>query len=482
MTKTQAQGRRHRLRVIGPVFVLGGLFMCASLGFLTLGFKTWSPLCIAVGIGLLAGGFLKDLAVLPTDRFLVVALIVHDIVIQAAILVALFSIQMVSFADDWLPPCSYFGIDIEGWAAGTIWGAEVCCFILGLVTFARLVHGALTLAPRHMLELRWQNKRWEFLALGCAAFIWTVALLASQHGRTEITVVRLAAAYAVVGAEYMALSMLAGSSTLRRRARVHLAPRAHIVSSAAGISAMLGATGTSDNSIQKSRRLFRCISCEHLHLDAMRSPVPDPGLIRHTEVASIGEVDAFVSHSWHDCPELKWRCLQRWRQDFKAAHGREPKIWIDKYCIDQGDIADSLLCLPIFIAGCKEMLVIAGETYFKRLWCIVELYVFLEIQANADSLCVRLLARDMRERDALLKCIENFTATDASASCPNDHDHLHAVLEAGQGNLKTFDAMIRNTIGAKVEAPSSWKFWRCATTGVNSKHPARLVKSSSLCV
>lgn len=30
--------------------------------------------------------------------------------------------------------------------------------------------------------------------------------------------------------------------------------------------------------------------------------------------------------------------LQQWRAAFKAQHQREPRLWIDKYCIDQTDI------------------------------------------------------------------------------------------------------------------------------------------------
>ena len=37
-------------------------------------------------------------------------------------------------------------------------------------------------------------------------------------------------------------------------------------------------------------------------------------------------------------------------------------------CIDQTSIDDSLACLPVFLAGCNQLLVLAGPTYTSRLW------------------------------------------------------------------------------------------------------------------
>ena len=37
-------------------------------------------------------------------------------------------------------------------------------------------------------------------------------------------------------------------------------------------------------------------------------------------------------------------------------------------CIDQANIVASLACLPVFLSGCNELLVLAGSTYSTRLW------------------------------------------------------------------------------------------------------------------
>ena len=49
----------------------------------------------------------------------------------------------------------------------------------------------------------------------------------------------------------------------------------------------------------------------------------------------------------------------------------------DKACIDQNNIQQSLACLPVFLAGCQTLLVVAGPTYCARLWCVMELFMFV---------------------------------------------------------------------------------------------------------
>ena len=54
----------------------------------------------------------------------------------------------------------------------------------------------------------------------------------------------------------------------------------------------------------------------------------------------------------------------------------------DKACIDQNNIQQSLACLPVFLAGCQTLLVVAGTSYCSRLWCVMELFTF----ARSDCL------------------------------------------------------------------------------------------------
>jgi hypothetical protein len=40
----------------------------------------------------------------------------------------------------------------------------------------------------------------------------------------------------------------------------------------------------------------------------------------------------------------------------------------DKACIDQQNISASLACLPVFLSGCRTLLIVPGPTYVHRLW------------------------------------------------------------------------------------------------------------------
>lgn len=65
----------------------------------------------------------------------------------------------------------------------------------------------------------------------------------------------------------------------------------------------------------------------------------------------------------------------------------------DRLCLNQTQIDDEIACLPLFLAGCKQLLVLAGDTYLSRLWACVELYVFLEMGGDAEQIEVRPFGR-----------------------------------------------------------------------------------------
>ena len=54
-------------------------------------------------------------------------------------------------------------------------------------------------------------------------------------------------------------------------------------------------------------------------------------------------------------------------------------LWLDKACILQTDVEACLACLPIHLAGCRRLLVLAGSTYTSRIWCMIELFTFLRM-------------------------------------------------------------------------------------------------------
>ncbi|EOD19155.1 hypothetical protein EMIHUDRAFT_458801, partial [Emiliania huxleyi CCMP1516] len=106
----------------------------------------------------------------------------------------------------------------------------------------------------------------------------------------------------------------------------------------------------------------------------------------HTVPAALGEVDAFLSHSWSDDGREKYEALCGWADAFEAAYGRPPLLWLDRCCIRQDDdIAASLLGLPIFLSGCRSLLVLYGPSYCGRL-CVMEVFCFLAMGGKPDDI------------------------------------------------------------------------------------------------
>ena len=119
-------------------------------------------------------------------------------------------------------------------------------------------------------------------------------------------------------------------------------------------------------------------------------------LAAKTIPARLGEVTAFLSHSWKDeeeIPGAKYTAIAQWAHCQRRETGHEPTLWLvracpakvheahqhqslpappspsqDKACIDQNNIDQALTCLPIFLAGCQRLLVVAGPTFCRRLW------------------------------------------------------------------------------------------------------------------
>jgi hypothetical protein len=114
--------------------------------------------------------------------------------------------------------------------------------------------------------------------------------------------------------------------------------------------------------------------------DEFKENTPNPKCYNKSRPVSFKEIDFFISHSWSDEPEAKWAAVQELRKQFKAAHGREPLVWFDKYCIDQNAIDQSVRRLPIFVVASSKFYVLLGPSYATRCWCMLELFVFKACQ------------------------------------------------------------------------------------------------------
>lgn len=178
-------------------------------------------------------------------------------------------------------------------------------------------------------------------------------------------------------------------------------------------------------------------------------------LFARTQVRDLGGVDAFVSHSWHDPPGPKWAMLRGWALAFEAAHGRSPRLWLDKACIDQRNIGKSLAFLPIFASGCDTLLVLAGPTYASRLWCILELYIFLKMGASESRITVLPVAMgdsEVAREDAVAKLEATFESFDVrQATCSDPEDRM-ALLKCISSSMAVgeFNRWVRSVYRTRV--------------------------------
>ena len=107
-------------------------------------------------------------------------------------------------------------------------------------------------------------------------------------------------------------------------------------------------------------------------------------------------------------------------------------------CIDQLDLDMSLTCLPVFLSSCRGLLVLLGSSYPSRLWCLLELFVYVQMGGDRERIRVQLLSDDARAGLT--------TVSAARARCfePRETQRLLAVIESAFGTVHPFDELLRH--------------------------------------
>jgi hypothetical protein len=241
------------------------------------------------------------------------------------------------------------------------------------------------------------------------------------------------------------------SPRTREHVQAVLSRQGHEVNVASLIAGFLGGSADEEGVRKDSQRFFRYIFLSDLtyaDMVAAKAGTRSQDIFQRSQPALLGEIDAFISHSWHDDATAKWEALQTWCKDFRRKHGREPKVWLDFCCIDQSNIEASLRCLPVYLSGCRELLVIAGPTYVQRLWCAIELFVFVSIHGTTEGyedvpLEMLVLGQTAEEHSSVRATFTNFDALACECFDPEDKQRLLGVVEAGSGTMDRFNMQVR---------------------------------------
>jgi len=210
---------------------------------------------------------------------------------------------------------------------------------------------------------------------------------------------------------------------------------------------------------------FRCVHWEVLaqRRDVITCAAPLDGecaaedLYALSESCQVGDCDVFLSHSWHDDPDQKWEALEAWCTQFEATHGRPPRLWLDKLCINQKDIKADLACLPVFLAACAGMLIIAGPTYTSRLWCCVELFVYWQMSVSEHG--QRLpeiieLGADATRRHGH-ETWARFDAWECQCAFATDKARIFKVIRTFPGGIVAFNEYVSKTFAAVYDAKTT---------------------------
>jgi len=213
---------------------------------------------------------------------------------------------------------------------------------------------------------------------------------------------------------------------------------------AAAIASLVGNRSTKQ-ALTLAKNSFRIIKMDRLDQDDFLTN-KDTGLFQKTENVKLGDCDAFISHSWSDDPHEKWDKLVEFNKDFKINNeDQDAKVWLDKACINQEDIDASLACLPVFLSGCSQLLVVAGPTYVTRLWCVMELFTFVQMGGHVD----RVVVRSVQGNSTIKQALADFHAERAMCYKVEDRQKLLAIIETSFGTFGNFNNLMRGLFNVR---------------------------------
>ena len=84
-------------------------------------------------------------------------------------------------------------------------------------------------------------------------------------------------------------------------------------------------------------------------------------------------------------------------------------------------------------------------TYAERLWCIMEIFVYLRRGGRKDKLLVKCL-REGHDLPMLTRALTSFDALRAKTRLDKDRQKLVAVIEGTFGSVQPFNALVRELL------------------------------------
>ena len=405
-----------------------------------------------------------------------------------------------------------------------------------LARFLLATHASTARVPRALLDTVWTTLGVTtcFLAageLGSALAMLAAGVLPANELAFALACVRSLA--------FAGMTIFTWVRDIREVVHGWLASRGEDASTAVGIARLLGSRPIDDMQARALSTL-RSLRMDLLRESDLASVIADPALLALSQPAKFGEIDgeeraarssaacparppllriarararrahaplpasvrlgfrsasprlapatalrtlraAFISHSWRSDGAAKWALLQSYREAFKrGSGGREPTIWFDKACLLPDDLDTQLALLPVFVASCKSFVVVLMPSYLERLWCVVELFVWMHVgdtratvllcagwprattdvdvppspdgNAQHTDATVRRLDAEQRAIARAAARLEAFRVEQAECDDWRTAERLLSVIDIGFGGLATFDTVARALLRERLDA------------------------------
>ena len=133
------------------------------------------------------------------------------------------------------------------------------------------------------------------------------------------------------------------------------------------------------------------------------------------------------------------------------------------------------MCLPVFLSGCQQLILLVGPSYVTRLWCVMECFIFMRIKGideTAAQQTTHLVVKELSSDADLAQTLARFKSANAQCRYDRDRQRLLAVIEASFGTTRSFDELVLKVFNAQVvgvvEAARA-NSRRNLTRGVSSK-------------
>lgn len=143
---------------------------------------------------------------------------------------------------------------------------------------------------------------------------------------------------------------------------------------------------------------------------------------------------------WSDDAAARDLGLRLFARAFHRRQGRSPTLFVDRWCVDQSDVGGSLASLPVWLASCRGLLIVAGPAYTRRLWCLLELFTFLAAGGTGRNVVVVVVDGD---QDTWVRQVADLDVSAAACADEDDRAALHAILRSFPGGIDGFSGAAR---------------------------------------